>query len=161
MYATVAAHAQRVLYVETVEPDGVFSDGRCKGVLQQAYLVVVNVDVGEEVFQRACQDVARLEELLYALRAFAFHDVFLCLGALAVYPPGHRLAHRDRQYQLVGHQARLNLVECARYLAKQAMLKVARHHLVGGKSELLVLAVLIVIAMTFFISSTAGLFFRL
>ena len=62
----VALNGQCVLDIEPVEADGMLADGRRERILQQSYLVVVEVDIGEDILQRDIDDVTRLEEVVDA-----------------------------------------------------------------------------------------------
>ena len=64
--ALVAVDRHRVDYVEAVEGYGILADGACEWILQQAYLVVVQVDVGEHVLYHRVEYVARLYEVVHA-----------------------------------------------------------------------------------------------
>ena len=64
MDATVAFDFHRVLDVEAVEVDGILADRRGKGVLYQTDLVVIEVNVGKDLFQHHIQHVARLEQVV-------------------------------------------------------------------------------------------------
>ena len=59
-------HHERVHEVELVEADGSASDGADEAALQQADVVIVDVDVGKDVGEDRAQHIACIEEFFDA-----------------------------------------------------------------------------------------------
>ena len=64
--ALVVVHVKRVDDVESVKVDSIFTNRACERILQQPYLVVVDVNVGENVFYNRIQYIAGLYEVVYS-----------------------------------------------------------------------------------------------
>ena len=84
MEAEVVVDVDGVLDVVAIEGDGIVADGRGEGILEEADLVVVDVDIGEDVVHGGGEDVARLDELVDACVADALDDGLLVVGLTAV-----------------------------------------------------------------------------
>ena len=61
---TVTINGDRVFNVITIEGDGSATDGRCERMLQEAHLIIVDVDVSEDVLRNDVQDVTSLKEIV-------------------------------------------------------------------------------------------------
>ena len=108
--ALVTLHIDGVLNIVAVEVDGGLADGRRHGVLQNAYLVVVDVDVGKEILGHHADNVARLEQVAHACRLLSLDDGPLSVRVAAVNLLRHRLIDRKWQYEFVVVGAHLHLV---------------------------------------------------
>ena len=64
MDTRVALYLNGILDIEAVETDGVLTDRRGEGVLHQADLVVVEVDIGEDILHDHVEDITCLEEVI-------------------------------------------------------------------------------------------------
>ena len=73
-----------VLQVVAVEGDGAVGNGRLEGELQQTAFFLVDIDIGEDVFEGGGEDFAGVDEFCHSLVAFAFDDLFFGLGVFAV-----------------------------------------------------------------------------
>ena len=109
--AEVAAYVDGVLDIVAIKGDGILADGTGEGVLQQAHLVVVDVDIGEDVLEHCVEDVARLNQLVDTLALLTEDNVFRRLGTLAEDVLGDGLVNGERQDELVVQGAHLHLVE--------------------------------------------------
>ena len=99
--ALVARHVGGVLDEEAVEADGrATRDGTDKGVLQQAYIVLVDIHVGEAVLEHSGEDVARVEQVVHARAALSQYDGLVGLGVLAIDVARDDLVDRDGQDEL-------------------------------------------------------------
>ena len=96
METKIASHVDGVLNVIAVEGDGIFADRRGERILQEAYLVVVDVDVGENIFHGRCQDIACLNQFVDALIVHTLDDGFLVVRVTAINFLRHGLVDRDR-----------------------------------------------------------------
>ena len=66
MDATVAIDKQRIFYIIAVERDSAVADRRRKRVLEDAYLVVIDIDIGKNILRYRIQDITCLEEVVNA-----------------------------------------------------------------------------------------------
>ena len=142
--AQVALHIDGILDVEPVERHGILADRTGKGILQQAHLIVVYVDIGKDVLQGRVQDVARLDEVVDARGVLSFHYLFLAMGVLAIDMLGDGLVDTNGQDELIVEWAHLDLVEQPLALLELGVLKVDGLQVVHGQSNLLILGELIV-----------------
>ena len=117
MDATVTVDSQRILYIETVERDGSVANGRRERMLQDAYLVVVDVDIGKDILCHGIQYLASLEKIIDTRRALAFDDVLLVTRAATVDLLCHCLVNTERQYQLPCQLIGFHLFQQPRKLA--------------------------------------------
>ena len=62
--AAVTVYLQRIFDIVAIERDSPRAYRRREGMLQDAYLVVVDIHVGEDVLRHGIQDVARLKEIV-------------------------------------------------------------------------------------------------
>ena len=77
VYALVALHIEGVHDIESIERHGILSDGRGEGILQESYLVVIDIDVGEHVLEHCVEDISRLEEVVDSGGVLSLHDILL------------------------------------------------------------------------------------
>ena len=75
--ALVALHIECVHDIESIERHGILSDGRGEGILQESYLVVIDIDVGEHVLEHCVEDISRLEEVVDSGGVLSLHDILL------------------------------------------------------------------------------------
>ena len=145
--ALVTIYIDGVLDVEAIEGDGVLADGRREGVLQEAYLVVVDVDIGKNLLHEGVEDVAGLYEVADACRVLSLDDGLLVVRLLAIDVLCDGLIDGDGQDELVVPGAGLNLVDEPLALLGLGTLELVERHLVGSEGELLVLIILVVVAL--------------
>ena len=143
MEALVLVHHQRVLDIEAVEGDGILADGRGEGILQHAYLVVVDVHVGKHVLHHRVQDVARLHQVVDTRGVLTLDDGLLVVGLLAVYLLRYGLVDTHRQDHLVVVGTHLHLVDIPFLLFALRVLQRFRLDVVQGQRQLLILVVLV------------------
>ncbi len=84
VHTLLLVHRKRIHKVELIETDGSAPDRADKTALQQADIIVVDVDIGEYIGKDGAQHIARIEELLDAVGVHAFDNGFLAFGTLAV-----------------------------------------------------------------------------
>ena len=145
--AQVAVHIDRVFDVEAVEGNGRLADGRGKLVLEQADVVVVDVDIGEDLLEHGVEDVARLEHVVDAVAALPLDDGLLGLGVLAVDVLCHGLVYGDGQDALLVVGAGLDKVYQPRGALEDALLHVGGGDVVESEGDLLVPVVLVVVVV--------------
>ena len=61
MHASVGAHIERVNDEEAIECDGISPYWRCKGVVQQVYLVVVDIHIFKEIPEHLRQYISSMK----------------------------------------------------------------------------------------------------
>ena len=147
VHALAAVHHERVHEVELVEADGPASDGADEASLQQAYVVIVDVDVGEDVGQYRAQHIAGVEELFDAGGVDAFDDGLLALGVFAVDGLAAGLLDGDGQYGLAGLGRCLHLVFEEGEFLVDAFLHLLGSDVVERHLHLLVFLVLVVVVL--------------
>ena len=139
----VTPHIHRILDIEPIERYGILADGTGKGVLQQSYLVVIDVHIGEDILQCHVEDVACLQEMVNARGILPLDDFLLTLGFLAVDVLGDCLIHGDGQDQFVVVRTEFHLVEQPLALANKATIDVHRVDVVDGEGDFLVFVKLV------------------
>ena len=82
--ALCAIYLNGIFQIILVESDGTTSYRADKLALQQAYVIVVDVDVREYIRQDGTHHIARAEELIYTRGVHAFDDGLLTLRRLAI-----------------------------------------------------------------------------
>ena len=145
--AAVAAHIDGVLDEEAVELDGILADGRGEGILEEAHIVVVDVNIGEHILQDVVEDVTRLEQVVDAHGVLSLHNAFLGTRVLAVELLRDSLVDGDGQRQLVVVLAHLHLVEQPLALLEDALLQGLGRQVVECQHDLLVVVVLVVVVL--------------
>ena len=142
--AEVALHHEGILDVIAIEGYGILTNRRGEGILQHAYLIVVDVDIGKDVLDDGIQDVARLDKVVDTCRVHALDDGLLVVGLLTVDFLRHSLIDADGEDELVVIGAGLYLIDQPRALAElRRGIELLRLEVVEGKGDLLVLVVLI------------------
>ena len=63
--AAILSHHDGVSDIEAVELYGILSNGAGERILEQAYIVFVEVDIGEDVLHSGVDDIARLEQVVH------------------------------------------------------------------------------------------------
>ena len=142
----VAVHIDGVLDVEAVEGDGVLADGRCEGILQQTYLVIVDVDVGKYLLHEGIENVACLYEVTNACGVLTFNDGLLIVGLTAIDVLCDGLVNGNGQDEFVIPRAGLNLIDEPLLFLSFRPLQLLGSYLVGCQSEFLVLIILVIVA---------------
>ena len=66
MDTTIALHQQRIFDIVAIERDGTIGNGRHERMLQDAHLVVVDINIGEDILGHRIQHLTRLEEVVDA-----------------------------------------------------------------------------------------------
>ena len=79
-------------------------------MLENAYLIVVNIHIGKDVLRNGIDDVARLEEIGDAHRALALDDSLLVMRITAIDFLGDGLVDTGRQDETSRHLTLLHLV---------------------------------------------------
>ena len=103
-------HHHGVLQIIFVEGDASAPDGAGEVALQQADVVLVDVDVGEHIVEDGAQHVARVKKLLDTCRVHALDDCLLTLGVFAVDSTAGGLLDGYRQDELAREGRFLYLV---------------------------------------------------
>ena len=99
--AGILVHIDRVVNVEMIERDCRRSDRTWKLLLQEAHLIVVNINVAEHILYHRVQSLARLDELTDTLGGLPHYDVLLTLRCFTIDMLYQRLVYRYRKYQLL------------------------------------------------------------
>jgi len=147
VHAFLLVHHEGVHQVELIEADGSASDRADEAALQQADIVVVDVDVGEHVGEDGAQHIARIEEFFDTVGVHSLDDGLLALGTFAVDGLGSRLLDGDGQNHLVGLGRHFHLVFEEREFLVDAFLHFLRRDVVDGHLHLLVFLVLVVVVL--------------
>ena len=109
--ALVAVNHHRVDYVKAVERYGVFADGTGERILQQTYLVVVQINVREHVFHHRVKYFSCLYEVVYAGGVLSEDYCFLFFRTFPIQVLCYGFINRKRQNELVVVRTNLYLVE--------------------------------------------------
>ena len=141
----VALNQQRILDIVAVEGDGAIADRRRKGVLQQANLVVINIDICKDILRHRIQDIARLEEVIDTSRALAFYDVFLCMRRTAVDFLRYGFFDAGWQNEFTSLFTSLHLIDKPIIFTEFGRLQRFQFHIVECQRQLLILGVLIIV----------------
>ena len=59
MIAQIAIYINRILNIKTIECHRVLADGARERELKQAYLIIIQIDIGKYILQRRVENVAR------------------------------------------------------------------------------------------------------
>ena len=116
-------------------------------MLQQAYAVVVDVDIGKDVLQHGVQDVARLYEVVDARRVDTHDDGTLVMRLTAVELLQHRLLDGDRQDEPIIVGTELHLVDEPLLVLEPRLHHTLRRDVVDGQGEFLIFVVLVEVAV--------------
>ena len=127
VYTFMLVYHECIHQVISVERDGSSPDGAYEAALQQADVVVVDVDVRENIVQDRTQHVARTEEFFNTRRVHTFDDGFLAAWILAVDGSRSCLLDGDGQYLLASFRRCFYLI-----LEKGELLVQSFFHLFGG-----------------------------
>ena len=142
--ARVAVDLDGVDDVVAVEGDGLATDGGNKIVAQQAYLVVVDVDIGKSVAHDDVDKLAGLNDLVDTLRLLSDDDVFLGMGRAAVDVAGDRLVETDREDKLIVVDTGFDLIDEPLVLLTEIAFDIVGLDVVHGQRYLLVVVVFVV-----------------
>ena len=156
MIARVVAYLYRVLDIVSIERHSILSYRRCERILQQSYLVVVEVDICEDILQHDVEDIARLYKVVDTCRTLSYDNVLFRLRRLPVYLLRYRLVNADGQYQFSCVLTWLHLIEQPFLLLEELALQFSRFEVVERKRNLLVLVKLVIVVI-----SEVGAFLRL
>ena len=69
-------------------------------MLQNTYLVVIDVDIGKDILGDGIQNLASLKEVIDTRRALTPDNVFLIVRSATIDSLRYRLINAERQYQL-------------------------------------------------------------
>ena len=69
-------------------------------MLQNTYLVVIDVDIGKDILGDGIQNLASLKEVIDTRRALTPDNIFLIVRSAAIDSLRYRLINAERQYQL-------------------------------------------------------------
>ena len=84
MVAQVSFHIHRIFDVVMVEADGCSADRRWEGILQQAHVIIVDVHIGEHLFQGGVENLSGLDYLSDSIALLTLDDVLFGLRIFAV-----------------------------------------------------------------------------
>ena len=84
MVAEVSFYIHRIFYVIMVEADGSLADRRWEGILQQAHVIIVDVHIGEHLFQGGVENLSGLDYLSDSIALLTLDDVLFGLRIFAV-----------------------------------------------------------------------------
>ena len=71
MIAQILVYIYSVFYIVAIEINGILAYRRCERILQQPYLVVIYIDIGEDILHYHVQYVTGLDELVYSTLVLA------------------------------------------------------------------------------------------
>ena len=108
-------------------------------ILQQSHVVLVEVHLGEGIFEHGVDRVARVDEFVDAVRALPQHDMLGGVVTLAVDLLRHGFVHRERQDEFSGFGRPLHVIFQERHPFELSFLKNTRRHVAQRKVELVVL----------------------
>ena len=108
-------------------------DGADEGILQQAHLVFVYVDIGEAVFEHRVEDFARVDQFVDAFRALADYDALFRARLAAEYLPRDTFVDRHGQDKLACLVADFHVVFQEGKTLELAVLEYLFRHLVEGE----------------------------
>ena len=147
MVAQVAVDIYSVLDIESIERDGCLADGRCKLILKQTHVVVVDIDICKHLFKQRVQYLARLQQVVDTFLALTLDNVLLLLRILAIDVLRNGLLHADGQNELVVVRRCFNLILHIRLVLVLARYKVFGLDIVQSERYLLIFVVLIVVVV--------------
>ena len=145
MDTRVAIYLERVLYIITVEGDGSLTYRRCERMLQNTYLVVIDVDIGKDILGTDIHDITRLDEVIDTGRLLTLYDFLLVTRRPAVYLLSDRFVNTEWHDELTRQLALLDLFRQPGIFGK---LRIGNHvggDIVQGQRYLLVLGVLVMV----------------
>ena len=145
MVALVTVHIHRINDIIAVESHGILAYRTGKRILQESDLVVIQVNICKHILEQRVQDVARFKQVVDTRRVLPHDDALLAFRVFAVEVLGHRLIHRERQYQFVVVRAHLNLVDEPFLFLEFLGLQVGGIDVVECKGDFLIFIVLIII----------------
>ena len=143
--AEVTLHIDGVLQIEVVEGDSRSADRRRERILEQAHIVVIDIDIGENFLQGGVENFTRLDHLSDTIALLTLDDILLGLRVLAIHVLRHGLVDADRQGELAIVRRGLHLVEEVLTLAEELVFELFLLQVVECQRYLLVLIVLIII----------------
>ena len=143
MITLVTVNKRGILYIITVEADGVVGNRTGKRILKQAHLVIIQIHIGKHILQYGIEDITRLKQIIQSGGVLSHNDALLTFGILTVDIPRHRFVHTHRQNQLVIIWAQLQLVEHPLFLTEDTVFHVLRTQFIEGQRKLLVFVILV------------------
>ena len=142
MVALVALHHECVGNKISVKRDGGGrTDGTDEGILEQTYLILVEVHIREAVGQHTREDVARIDELTDTITALSLHDGLLLKRVLAIDDLAHLLVHGQGQDKLARLGTGVHMVLQIGHAAEMLILQYLVGHLVQRERHLLILMI--------------------
>ena len=145
MDARVTLNGERILDVVAIETDTFIADRRDEGILQQADMVLIEVDVREDILQDGIDDVTSLEQMVDPLGGLSHDDGLLRARVTTIDLLRHRLVDTDRKNHLARLGADLHLFHQPGVLLERPRLELFGFQVVQGECNLLVLVILIVV----------------
>ena len=123
MIAEIALYINRILYIIMVERNGCPTDRRRERILQEAHIIIINIDIGKYILQDCVDDFTRLNHLTDTIALLTLDNIFLALWILAVDMLRNRLVDLHRQGQLIIIRRFLHLVQQILTLAEELALQ--------------------------------------
>ena len=123
MIAEIALYINRILYIIMVEGNGCPTDRRRERILQEAHIIIINIDIGKYILQDCVDDFTRLNHLTDTITLLTLDNIFLALWILAVDMLRNRLIDLHRQGQLIIIRRFLHLVQQILTLAEELALQ--------------------------------------
>ena len=133
MIAEIALYINRILYIIMVEGNGCSADRRRERILQEAHIIIVDIDIGKYILENGIDDFTRLNHLSDTIALLTLDNIFLALWILAVDVLGNRLVDLHRQGQLIIIRRFLYLVQQILALAEKLTLQLFLSQIVERK----------------------------
>ena len=116
-------------------------------MLENAYLIVVNIHIGKDILRNGIDNVARLEEIGDTHRALALNDSLLVVRITAIDFLGDSLVDTGRENKASRHLTLLNLIGEPWILRKLGIGEHIGFDIVQCQREFLILRVLVIVAI--------------
>ena len=116
-----------------VEGNGCSADRRRERILQEAHIIIVDIDIGKYILENGIDDFTRLNHLSDTIALLTLDNIFLALWILAVDVLGNRLVDLHRQGQLIIIRRFLYLVQQILALAEKLTLQLFLSQIVERK----------------------------
>ena len=116
-------------------------------MLENAYLIVVNIHIGKDILRNGIDNVARLEEIGDTHRALALNDSLLVMRITAIDFLGDSLVDTGRENKASRHLTLLHLVGEPGILRELGIGEHVGVDIVQRQREFLILRILVVVAI--------------
>ena len=146
-YTAVLSDIRGVCEIEMIEGDGILADRRRERILQQAHLIIIDIDIGEHILHGGVQDITRLEEVIDTVGGLSLYDTLLIMRVFTVELLRDGLIHTDRKDQFVVILTHLHLIDEPLMFLKHATLQVIGLDVVKTQGDLLVVVILVEIVI--------------